>query len=183
MRENVTYLSSVVGPKSWQSIQARATERLNRRTMMAGKRDNRHSYSGPAGEIAVAAFFPYLKFVGNHDFDFIAPNGKRFEVKTRSTRVAPKPEFDIRVPSYSFKNQKCDGYIFCFVQWANDTIERIFVVGWCSKQEFAERSDVAPVAGAEAKASGFNQREGGEDLRFAQINQLNPVETMKSFCT
>jgi hypothetical protein len=181
------FVSMNVGPGGWKRIQEEAAAlgtHLNSRTAMAGKRGNKHSVTGPAGEIAVGHVFPDLKREhGNMDYDFLAPNGKRVDVKTRSTNSPPKDFFDVRIPAYSFEIQKCDAYVFSFAKWnpSNTALDEILIVGWCTKQEFGKISTLEKVDNARPQDSSFNQQEGGADLLFTQINRLNPMNTFKNY--
>lgn len=173
-----------IGPKGWARIQKAAIADLNGRTCMHGKCGNRHAAAGPAGELAVGEFFPSFKHADTRDYDFVAPNGLRIEVKTRSGGSPPQKHFDVRVPCYSFEQQQCDIYVFAYAKWNadNTAIESVEAVGWATKERFRVISEVTEVESAQQQHSGFNQRDGSADLRFTQIEKLEPMSNLLEFC-
>lgn len=118
----------------------RLAQRTNARSVMAGKaKDNRHITSGIAGEHLIAKLFPDFQFADVPDYDFIAgPKQQKFDVKARSMNGAPHVHFDVRIPEYQFKRQKCDSYIFTSAIWddRNSRLVEGWVLGWLPKSTF-----------------------------------------------
>lgn len=70
--------------------------------------------AGFLGEIIVREQFGY-KEENTYDYDLVAPDGRRIDVKTKRTTVEPKPEYDCSIAASNTK-QDCDEYIFVRVK-------------------------------------------------------------------
>ena len=71
-----------------------------------------------------------------YSYDIVLPNGKKVDVKTKQTSVAPLPDYDCSVANFNTK-QACD--IYAFVRVKND-----LTVGWylgcMDKKEYFEKA-------------------------------------------
>jgi hypothetical protein len=57
-----------------------------------------------------------------YEYDIVLDNGKTVDVKSKKTKVAPKPHYECSVASFNIK-QKCD--LYCFVRVKDD-----YSCGW-----------------------------------------------------
>tara|TARA_R110002020_G_scaffold79124_2_gene198557 strand:- start:13702 stop:14172 length:471 start_codon:yes stop_codon:yes gene_type:complete len=93
-----------------------------------------------------------------YSHDIVLPNGKKVDVKTKQTSVAPLPDYDCSVANFNTK-QACDTY--AFVRVKND-----FTVGWylgsMNKKEYLEKAifmkkgDVDPSNNYTVRADCYN---------------------------
>ena len=57
-----------------------------------------------------------------YEYDILMPNGKRIDVKTKQTSVAPLPEYDCSIARFNTK-QDCDSYAFV-------RVKKDLTIGW-----------------------------------------------------
>ena len=113
-------------------------ERARRRARMLGRLRNsitngRSNYWGMLGEEVVTDFIKG-DLADTRDYDVVAPNGARLEVKTKktNTKAMPKPFFECSVCDHN-TNQQCDAYVFVRVS----TLAPVaFVCGALSRSDF-----------------------------------------------
>lgn len=133
-------------PEVQKAIKVKAANRgvLNSRTMLGGAGNE----TGFAGEEAFKILAKHRGATLTHvpdsrDFDFIV-NGKKVDVKTRASTATPRNDWDCKVPDYSLKAQKCDGYVFAV---AHPSLAYVTILGYTSKENFRSK---AKALGADA---------------------------------
>lgn len=172
-------------PAAITEVAARAAARgqLNDRTLMKGD----GNAAGFTGEELVRAYLPFLmQDRENRDFDFytdIIPTGPQgsarvltpmrftFDVKSRRIKVAPRLDFDCKIPVYQVKRQKCDAYIFTAPR---EDMRGGWLLGWISKADFMARA--AYHKKGYRHASGIQLR---EDHYFITVKDLQPMEELR----
>jgi hypothetical protein len=181
-----------------QSVARRAEERkkLNDRTLMGGD----GNATGFTGEELIKAhlpafrqdpenrnydFFMDFKFSGGIDAngetylisDVEPPSRFTFDVKSRRIKVAPRLNFDCKIPAYQVKRQKCDAYIFTA---PHESMQGGWLLGWTTKERFLKV--------AKLFKKGYKHPSGiilKEDHYFITVTDLFPIAdlagTAKSF--
>lgn len=107
--------------------------KVNKKSIFNGER-NLYAF---LGEVVVGDFLKekgwvlHPKDMGIYDFDILDPSGVKWEIKTKMTTTKPKADFNCT--TYTYREQKCDGYIFtrCL-----KTLEKVWLLGWISKKDF-----------------------------------------------
>jgi hypothetical protein len=124
---------------------------------------------GFLGECLVSYFFR-LHFKNTYDYDFILPNGKTVDVKTKTTTVEPKDYYDCSVAKWNTK-QKCDYYIFARI---NKKLDKGWLLGYYPKTDYFKDSiemnkgDIDPSNNFVVKSDCYNM----------QINKLHDVDKL-----
>ena len=93
-----------------------------------------------------------------YEYDILMPNGKRIDVKTKQTSVAPLPEYDCSIARFNTK-QDCDSYAFVRVKkdltigWYLGTIAK---AKFFDKARFMKRGTVDPSNNYKVQADCYN---------------------------
>jgi len=93
-----------------------------------------------------------------YEYDILMPNGKRIDVKTKQTSVAPLPEYDCSIAKFNTK-QNCDSYAFVRVKkdltigWYLGTIAK---AKFFDKARFMKRGTVDPSNNYKVQADCYN---------------------------
>lgn len=90
--------------------------------------------SGNIGEVLVNRWIKG-KRQNSPNYDIIK-NGKKVEVKTKRTSVAPLPEYTCSVYESSL-HQECDIYVFVRVRY---DYKEAYILGWITKEEFLKKA-------------------------------------------
>jgi hypothetical protein len=170
-----------------KSVTTRALKRgkLNAKTLMGGD----GNATGFTGEELVRAYVPGLIQEPEHrDYDFYFPVAKpgdvvhggarvttplniTFDVKSRKIRVAPRLNFDCKIPLYQAKRQKCDAYIFTAPQ---EDLTGGWLLGWMTKEEFLNEATLFK--------KGYKHPSGielKEDHLFITVGKLHPMDELR----
>ena len=93
-----------------------------------------------------------------YDYDLITPEGKKVDVKTKQTTVAPRSYYECSVAKFNTK-QQCDVYAFVRVKSSLDTA---WFLGVMDKKEYYKRAtplkrgDVDPSNNFTVRADCYN---------------------------
>ena len=93
-----------------------------------------------------------------YEYDILMPDGKRIDVKTKQTSVAPLPDYDCSIAKYNTK-QKCDSYAFVRVKkdltvgWYLGTINKD---SFFDKARFMKKGTVDPSNNYKVQADCYN---------------------------
>ena len=93
-----------------------------------------------------------------YEYDILMPNGKRIDVKTKQTSVAPLPEYDCSIAKFNTK-QDCDSYAFVRVKkdltigWYLGTIAKD---NFFDKARFMKKGTVDPSNNYKVQADCYN---------------------------
>ena len=71
-----------------------------------------------------------------YNYDLVLPDGRRIDVKTKRTSVAPLPTYDCSVTASQIKYD-CDGYLFIRVSYSYDIG---WLLGYMKKEDFIDKS-------------------------------------------
>ena len=74
-----------------------------------------------------------------YNYDIIAKDGKRYDVKTKRCTSPPKPYYDCSVANFNTK-QKCDRYIFVRIENKNRRWGKAWVLGWLEHDEYFKKA-------------------------------------------
>lgn len=97
-------------------------------------RQGQGNYVGFLGEIVVANAYGW-KRENTFDYDVIAPDGRKVDVKTKERNVPCLGEYWASVADFNTK-QECDVYLFVSVYGGNN----VEIMGWLGKKEFYEKA-------------------------------------------
>ena len=92
--------------------------------------------SGFIGEMMTLSFLPESKLFNTYDFDIIYKDNVKADVKTKRTKVKPKPFYECSIANYN-THQLCDEYVF--VRVLND-MSKGWILGWMDKDEYLNRA-------------------------------------------
>lgn len=153
----------------------------NRATILANDLGElRNSITGGAGnvfgfigEIMLGQYLG-LEAANSYDYDFVLPSGKTIDVKTKTTTVVPKLEYDCSVAAFNTK-QKCDIYLFCRV---NTNLKTGWILGWLTKDEFYDKAERLK-KGSLDKSNGYRVKASCYNVK---IHELHDVDLLKNKC-
>ena len=93
-----------------------------------------------------------------YEYDILMPNGKRIDVKTKQTSVAPLPDYDCSIAKFNTK-QDCDSYAF-------GRVKKDLTIGWYlgtiakdsffDKARFMKKGTVDPSNNYKVQADCYN---------------------------
>ncbi len=93
-----------------------------------------------------------------YEYDILMPDGKRIDVKTKQTSVAPLPEYDCSIAKFNTK-QECDSYAFV-------RVKKDLTIGWYlgtigkdaffDKARFMKKGTVDPSNNYKVQADCYN---------------------------
>lgn len=96
-------------------------------------RSGRGNFIGYLGQIVVAQYFHWEE-PDTFDFDIVASDGSRLDVKTKERTVSCKPHYEFSVALYNLE-QDCRGYLpLSIYRDRHDYI--VEVMGWIPKDQF-----------------------------------------------
>tara|TARA_R100000152_G_C6775395_1_gene203791 strand:+ start:948 stop:1487 length:540 start_codon:yes stop_codon:yes gene_type:complete len=128
--------------------------------------------TGCLGEIAVNAYLPRSRYVGNevytHDLVY---KKQKVEVKSKVCSGRPKPEFSAFVNTKKIDAPKNDVYFFTRVR---RDLAYVFLVGWLPSYTLIDEAQYRKVGDVEE--SGFVFKSNGYHL---SIDELNPPAQFK----
>lgn len=93
-----------------------------------------------------------------YEYDILMPDGKRIDVKTKQTSVAPLPDYDCSIAKFNTK-QECDSYAFVRVKkdltvgWYLGTIKK---GSFFDKARFMKKGTVDPSNNYKVQADCYN---------------------------
>lgn len=127
------------------------------------------NYDGILGEITG------LDYVGADkksckDFDGILKDGRTVDVKTKRTKVEPKPFYDCSISEFSL-HQNCDIYLFTRY---NNHSDVVYLLGYLPKSDFFSKAkkynkgDIDPSNNMQFKTTSYN----------VPISDLYPIEDL-----
>lgn len=90
--------------------------------------------AGYLGEI-IANQFIGGEISNTYDYDIIAPNGAKIDVKTKRCKSEPLPHYECSVAAYNTV-QKCDYYAFVRVECINNEYTRGWYLGHIQKDSY-----------------------------------------------
>jgi len=125
---------------------------------------------GFLGEAMAASYLSLSLGENTYDYDMVLPDGRKIDVKTKKTTVAPKENYDCSISNFNTK-QKCDIYVFCRVL---EDQSRGWILGYDLKDNymktatFMKKGDIDQDNGYKVRADCYNK----------QIKDLSPVEEL-----
>lgn len=97
-------------------------------------REGRGNFVGYLGQIVVASYFGWSE-PDTYDFDVIALDGSRLDVKTKKRKVPCKPHYEFSVASYNIE-QSCRGYVPVSAYIDRNKRFVLEIMGWIPKDQF-----------------------------------------------
>ena len=129
--------------------------------------------TGCLGEIAVNAYLPRSRYVGNDIFthDIVYKNQK-VEVKSKTCSGQPKPQFNAFVNCKEDKIHEND--VFFFTRVRRD-LARVYLVGWLSTPTLLDEATYRKVG--EVDEEGFIFKSNGYQILISELN--SPIQFKK----
>jgi hypothetical protein len=125
--------------------------------------------AGFLGEIAVQKICDG-KIIHSYDYDFILPDGRKVDVKTKRTTVPPREYYDCSVADFNTK-QKCDIYVFVRI----DIDEKMaWVLGFYEKEDYYANARFLK----KGTRDGDNNFVVKADCYNMKISDLKPMELL-----
>jgi len=133
MTDNITLINITSSMRDTASEKSKKMGVL-RHSIAKGK-GNMYGFLGEGLFKQYASPFYKVETHNTYDYDFLVNGDIRIDVKTKSTSVMPKGEYDCSVAAYNTK-QECDAYVFCRVMHSFD---RGFILGGLIKRDFFKK--------------------------------------------
>ncbi len=105
-----------------------------------------------------------------YNYDIIAKDGKRYDVKTKRCTSPPKPYYDCSVANFNTK-QKCDRYVFVRIENKNRRWGKAWVLGWLEHDEYFEKSRKL-TKGEVDPSNGFIVRADCHNVAISELNKF-----------
>jgi hypothetical protein len=125
---------------------------------------------GFLGECLVSSFFK-IPFNNTYEYDFILPNGETIDVKTKTTTVVPRSDYDCSVAAWN-KSQACDYYVFTRVK---KSLDKGWILGYLPKDTYYKEA-VKLKKGEVDPSNNFTVK---SDCYNVKINQLFDINNLK----
>ena len=106
------------------------------------------------------------KIENTYEYDLVLVNGKKVDVKTKKTSVAPKDYYDCSIANYNTR-QECDEY--CFVR-VKDSLDIAWVLGHISKEEYFKKARFLK-KGEQDGNNGFIVKADCYNLQIKELNE------------
>ena len=129
--------------------------------------------TGCLGEIAVNAYLPRSRYVGNDIFTHdIVYKKQKVEVKSKTCSGQPKPQFNAFVNCKEDKIHEND--VFFFTRVRRD-LARVYLVGWLSTPTLLDEATYRKVG--EVDEEGFIFKSNGYQILISELN--SPIQFKK----
>ena len=151
-----------------QAATKRGQYQMNRNSFMKGA----GNLPGFLGEEILKSIRPDLELKDTFDYDFISPNGKTIDVKSKVQGVdmKPAPNWMASVAEKSL-HQGCDYYIFCRIFKQGGIFVKGWIVGWISKADFVADARVMK-KGEQEGDNGFWVVNDCRSLPYSQLREF-----------
>ena len=172
MTDNITTINITSKMRDYASKKSKEMGVL-KHSIAKGK-GNMYGFLGENMFQGYASPFYKVETHNTYDYDFILNDSIKIDVKTKSTSVIPKGQYDCSVAAYNTK-QKCDAYVFCRVMHSFDTG---FILGGLTKEAFFDKAEfwkkgvIDPSNGYRVKANCYN----------IKIDQLQSIKDLVETC-
>ena len=103
-----------------------------------------------------------------YEYDIVS-EGITYDVKTKRCTSVPKPHYECSVADFNTK-QKCDRYIFVRIEFEDMKWGRAWVLGYCDKSEYFEKS-VKKLKGEKDGSNGFTIRSDCHNLPISKLKE------------
>ena len=113
-----------------------------------------------------------------YDYDLVAQDGTKYDVKTKRCTSPPKPYYDCSVANFNTK-QKCDRYVFVRNENKNKRWGRAWVLGWLTHDDYFKKARKL-TKGQKDPSNGFVVRADCHNVAISESNKFKDCHELDS---
>ena len=113
-----------------------------------------------------------------YDYDLVAKDGTKYDVKTKRCTSPPKPYYDCSVANFNTK-QKCDRYVFVRIEYKNRRWGRAWVLGWLTHDDYFKKARKL-TKGQKDPSNGFIVRADCHNVAISELNKFEDCNELDS---
>ncbi len=113
-----------------------------------------------------------------YDYDLVAQDGTKYDVKTKRCTSPPKPYYDCSVANFNTK-QKCDRYVFVRIENKNKRWGRAWVLGWLTHDDYFKKARKL-TKGQKDPSNGFIVRADCHNVAISELNKFEDYNELDS---
>lgn len=113
-----------------------------------------------------------------YDYDLVAQDGTKYDVKTKRCTSPPKPYYDCSVANFNTK-QKCDRYVFVRIENKNKRWGRAWVLGWLTHDDYFKKARKL-TKGQKDPSNGFIVRADCHNVAISELNKFKDCHELDS---
>ena len=113
-----------------------------------------------------------------YDYDLVAQDGIKYDVKTKRCTSPPKPYYDCSVANFNTK-QKCDRYVFVRIENKNRRWGRAWVLGWLTHDDYFKKARKL-TKGQKDPSNGFIVRADCHNVAISELNKFEDCNELDS---
>ena len=113
-----------------------------------------------------------------YDYDLVAEDGTKYDVKTKRCTSPPKPYYDCSVANFNTK-QKCDRYVFVRIENKNKRWGRAWVLGWLTHDDYFKKARKL-TKGQKDPSNGFIVRADCHNVAISELNKFEDCNELDS---
>jgi hypothetical protein len=113
-----------------------------------------------------------------YDYDLVAEDGTKYDVKTKRCTSPPKPYYDCSVANFNTK-QKCDRYVFVRIENKNRRWGRAWVLGWLTHDDYFKKARKL-TKGQKDPSNGFIVRADCHNVAISELNKFEDCNELDS---
>jgi len=113
-----------------------------------------------------------------YDYDLVAQDGTKYDVKTKRCTSPPKPYYDCSVANFNTK-QKCDRYVFVRIENKNKRWGRAWVLGWLTHDDYFKKARKL-TKGQKDPSNGFIVRADCHNVAISELNKFEDCNELDS---
>ena len=113
-----------------------------------------------------------------YDYDLVAQDGTKYDVKTKRCTSPPKPYYDCSVANFNTK-QKCDRYVFVRIENKNRRWGRAWVLGWLTHDDYFKKARKL-TKGQKDPSNGFIVRADCHNVAISELNKFEDCNELDS---
>jgi hypothetical protein len=113
-----------------------------------------------------------------YDYDLVAQDGTKYDVKTKRCTSPPKPYYDCSVANFNTK-QKCDRYVFVRIENKNKRWGKAWVLGWLTHDDYFKKARKL-TKGQKDPSNGFVVRADCHNVAISELNKFKDCHELDS---
>ena len=113
-----------------------------------------------------------------YDYDLVAQDGTKYDVKTKRCTSPPKPYYDCSVANFNTR-QKCDRYVFVRIENKNRRWGRAWVLGWLTHDDYFKKARKL-TKGQKDPSNGFIVRADCHNVAISELNKFEDCNELDS---
>ena len=113
-----------------------------------------------------------------YDYDLVAQDRTKYDVKTKRCTSPPTPYYDCSVANFNTK-QKCDRYVFVRIENKNKRWGRAWVLGWLTHDDYFKKARKL-TKGQKDPSNGFIVRADCHNVAISELNKFEDCNELDS---